>query len=164
MNKAKNYPGLFSPTVPTGGRKSTSSLHFTLANQEYHQKERIIYAIPFTRIAEQSVIVFRKLSEALKTDIVPEHHSKLDPAQETYVSRLVTENGDALLVVIMNVQLQESLFAANPSHCHRRYRLVDSIIILNESQTLPAAFLKSCLKVLQELPDEKDIHLTSSMG
>ena len=151
MNKAHTTPGLFSLTVPTGGGKTLSSLAFALAHRRCHQKERIIYAIPFTSIVEQTATVFRNLFDALETDVVLEHHCNIDPAQETYASRLATENWDAPLVVTTNVQLLESLFAAKPSRCRKLHRLVNSIIILDEAQTLPVEFLKPCLKVLQEL-------------
>ncbi|QDV19512.1 helicase Cas3 [Gimesia panareensis] len=151
MYKANDIPGLFSLTVPTGGGKTLSSLAFALAHRKYHQKERIIYAIPFTSIVEQTATVFRILFDELETDVVLEHHCNIDPTQETYASRLATENWDAPLVVTTNVQLLESLFATKPSRCRKLHRLVNSIIILDEAQTLPVEFLKPCLKVLQEL-------------
>ncbi|WP_417388664.1 CRISPR-associated helicase Cas3' [Gimesia sp.] len=151
LEKAEEAPGFFSLTVPTGGGKTLSSLAFALKHRRCHQKERIIYAIPFTSIVEQTADVFRNLFDTLDTDVVLEHHSNVDPEQEKYASRLATENWDAPLIVTTNVQLLESLFAAKPSRCRKLHRLINSIIILDEAQTLPVEFLKPCLKVLQEL-------------
>ena len=151
LEKAKEAPGFFSLTVPTGGGKTLSSLAFALKHRRCHHKERIIYAIPFTSIVEQTAGVFRNLFDNLDTDLVLEHHSNVDPDQEKYASRLATENWDAPLIVTTNVQLLESLFAAKPSRCRKLHRLINSVIILDEAQTLPVEFLKPCLKVLQEL-------------
>tara|TARA_R110002167_G_scaffold211254_3_gene415742 strand:- start:13151 stop:15475 length:2325 start_codon:yes stop_codon:yes gene_type:complete len=151
LEKAKESPGFFSLTVPTGGGKTLSSLAFALKHRRCHHKERIIYAIPFTSIVEQTAGVFRNLFDTLDTDLVLEHHSNVDPDHEKYASRLATENWDAPLIVTTNVQLLESLFAAKPSRCRKLHRLINSVIILDEAQTLPVEFLKPCLKVLQEL-------------
>ncbi|MAX35171.1 MAG: CRISPR-associated protein [Gimesia sp.] len=151
LEKAKESPGFFSLTVPTGGGKTLSSLAFALKHRRCHHKERIIYAIPFTSIVEQTAGVFRNLFDTLDTDLVLEHHSNVDPDQEKYASRLATENWDAPLIVTTNVQLLESLFAAKPSRCRKLHRLINSVIILDEAQTLPVEFLKPCLKMLQEL-------------
>ena len=151
LEKAIETPGFFSLTVPTGGGKTLSSLAFALKHRRCHHKERIIYAIPFTSIVEQTAGVFRNLFDTLDTDLVLEHHSNVDPDQEKYASRLATENWDAPLIVTTNVQLLESLFAAKPSRCRKLHRLINSVIILDEAQTLPVEFLKPCLKVLQEL-------------
>jgi CRISPR-associated endonuclease/helicase Cas3 len=153
---AELWPGLFALAVPTGGGKTLASLAFALEHARRHPKigfERVIYAIPFTSIIEQTAAIFRSVFDALGPDIVLEHHSNLDPDEErtTPRSRLAAENWDAPLVVTTNVQLFESLFAARPSKCRKLHRLVKSILILDEVQTLPVELLQPCLAVLREL-------------
>ena len=151
---ATDGTGLFSLMVPTGGGKTLSSLAFALDHAQTHGMDRVIYAIPFTSIVEQTADVFRNVFESLATyddPVVLEHHSNLEPSHETAQSRLASENWDARLVVTTNVQFFESLFASRPSHCRKLHRLVNSVIILDEVQTLPVTLLKPCLAVLREL-------------
>ena len=146
-NKARQAPGLFSLTVPTGGGKTLSSLAFALEHAVFHRKRRIIYAIPYTSIIEQTANVFR----GIFPDGVIEHHSNLDPEKETVKSRLAAENWDAPLIVTTNVQFFESLFAARTSRCRKLHNIVDSVVILDEAQLMPPEFLQPILNVMNLL-------------
>jgi len=146
-DKAKEAPGLFSLTVPTGGGKTLSSLAFALEHATLHGKRRIIYAIPYTSIIEQTANVFRDIFP----DTVVEHHSNLDPEKETAKSRLAAENWDAPLIVTTNVQFFESLFAARSSRCRKLHNIADSVVVLDEAQLLPPEFLQPILDVMNAL-------------
>jgi len=151
-------PGIFSLTVPTGGGKTLSSLAFALehaarqnnSGDEKQRIRRIIYAIPYTSIIEQTADIFREVFKGCP-DAVIEHHSNFEPDKETPKSRLATENWDAPLIVTTNVQLFESLFAAKTSRCRKLHNLVGSIVVLDEAQLLPPEFLQPILDTLNLL-------------
>lgn len=149
-SKAENAPGFYSLTVPTGGGKTLSSLTFAMNHALCHGKKRIVMAIPYTSIIEQTAQTYKNI---FGDDNVLEHHCSLDPDKQTEWARLAAENWDAPLIVTTNVQLFESLFAARTSACRKIHNLANSVIILDEAQMLPPEYLHPILSGLKALVD-----------
>lgn len=145
---AVHEPGVKRLNVPTGGGKTLSSLSYALRHAALHNLKRVIYVIPFTSIIEQTAREFR---EVLGENNVVEHHSSVPEESESEFNRFATENWDAPVVVTTGVQFFESLFASCNSRCRKVHNMAQSVIVLDEVQTLPPSLLGPCLAVLREL-------------
>lgn len=151
--KAKEAPGVYKLSVPTGGGKTLASLAFSLRHIRYNPElRRIIYVIPFTSIIEQNAKVF---SDVIGEHNVLEHHSNYDfekNDEKNYnIKKLSVENWDIPLVVTTNVQFFESIYGNKSSKLRKLHNVANSVIILDEVQMLPAEYLIPCAKALEEL-------------
>lgn len=143
--------GFYSLTVPTGGGKTLSSLLWAMKHVVNHVMNRIIIAIPYTSIIVQTAGL---LKEIFGEENVLEHHSNFNPdeikdqeAREKV--KLATENWDYPIIVTTNVQLFESMFSNRPSDCRKLHNIVNSVIILDEVQTLPTDFLQPIVDAMK---------------
>ncbi len=133
-----------------------SSLAFALEHtlQNDHNLRRVVVAIPYTSIIEQTADVYRKALGPLSETALVEHHTNLQPRHNTRSNQFGVENWDAPLICTTNVQLLESLFAYRTRGGFRAASCIDaarSVIVLDEAQTIPVELLKPTLAVLQEL-------------
>ena len=139
-------------TVPTGGGKTLSSMAFGLRHAVEQGMERVIVAIPYTSIVEQTAATLKAIFGA---ENVVEHHSNYDfhdlDDEEKAKQRLAIQNWDAPIVVTTNVQLFESLFSNKPGKSRKVHNMARSVVILDEAQTLPDELLKPSLAMLEEL-------------
>ena len=157
FEESTREPGFFSLTVPTGGGKTIASMVWALNHATKYGKKRIVIAIPYTSIIVQTAETLRKI---FGKENVLEHHSNVDyesrkedddPYESEMAMRLqlATENWDYPIVVTTNVQFFESMFSNRPSDCRKLHNLANSVIILDEAQTLPLEFLQPIVDGLQ---------------
>jgi CRISPR-associated endonuclease/helicase Cas3 len=182
LTAAKEEPGIFRLCVPTGGGKTRSGLAFALKHAKLHNKDRVIFAVPYTSIIDQTAQVYRdEIFQELGAAALLEHHSAIEPErqpsknkdrqeqqdeqlendenfqQERTQAKLATQNWDAKLIVTTTVQLFESLFSHKTGKCRKLHNIVNSVIVLDEVQTLPINLLSPIVAILQELVDRYNV-------
>lgn len=161
-------PGFYSLTVPTGGGKTLSSLVWALNHGIRYKKKRIIIAIPYTSIIVQTADVLKRI---FGEENVLEHHSciqisDVDDSNLNLQKKLAAENWDYPVIVTTNVQLFESIYANKPSKCRKLHNICNSILILDEVQTLPTEHLQPIvdgLRTYQKLFGVSVLFTTASM-
>lgn len=147
---SKSLPGIYRLAVPTGGAKTLSSMRYALHHAKIHKKKRIFYIAPYLSILEQNAQCFK---DAIKQeDLILEHHSNVifestniknagsenvDYEEVMNKHRHLSENWNSPIVLTTFVQFLNTLFAGSTSSIRRFHSLIDSVIIIDEIQSLP---------------------------
>ncbi|AUB82865.1 CRISPR-associated endonuclease Cas3'' [Candidatus Thiodictyon syntrophicum] len=158
---AEAATGCFTLTAPTGSGKTLAMLKFALEQAHRHGLRRVVLAVPFLTIIEQTARVYRAVFADFPEHFVLEHHSLAGLGAETAQAdaqppqererRLLAENWDAPIVITTNVQLLESLFSNRPSACRKLHNLMESVILFDEAQSLPVQLAVPTLAALSHL-------------
>ncbi len=140
---AKRECGIYHLSVPTGGGKTLASLRYALAAATEHQKKRIIFTIPLLSVLEQNAAVIREFIE--DDSLILEHHSNLvgesTKIDELDDNELLMETWDAPIIITTLVQLLNTLFLGKTTCVRRMQALADSVIIIDEVQSVPRKML-----------------------
>jgi CRISPR-associated helicase Cas3/CRISPR-associated endonuclease Cas3-HD len=166
LRAAEGEPGVYTLSAPTGSGKTLAMLALALRHAAKHGLCRVVVAIPFLTIIEQTARVYREiLLERFGPYFVLEHHNLVDTgdqeplpgidrdaeAENRRLARQLAENWDAPVVITTNVQILESLFSNRPSACRKLHRLARSVILFDEVQTLPVNLAVPTLGALSHL-------------
>ncbi len=137
--------GIYRLNVPTGAGKTLSSLRFALSHASIHNKQRIFYVIPLLAIIEQNAKVIR---DAVGDDsLILEHHSNILPddgkTDDNGINQreLLIQTWDSPIVITTLVQFLNTLFSDRTSCIRRFHSLCNSVIIIDEVQTVPGKLL-----------------------
>lgn len=140
---AEQPGGVYRLNVPTGAGKTLSSLRYALAHAAKWNKARIIFTAPLLTILEQNAQIIRDYVG--DDSIILEHHSNLARAKEDPeqldVWELLAEDWSAPIVITTLVQLLNTLFSGKTASIRRFQALSNSVIILDEVQTVPVKML-----------------------
>jgi len=140
---AEHPKGIYRLNVPTGGGKTLGSLRFALAHAEKHGMKRLIFTSPLLSILEQNASVIR---EYVGDDsLFLEHHSNVIQTEQTAEQlderELLIQNWDAPIIITTLVQLLNCMFDGRTSSIRRFQSLCDSVIVVDEVQTVPTKML-----------------------
>lgn len=140
---AENEPGLYRLDLPTGGGKTLAALRFAVLHASKNKLRRVFYVAPFLSIIEQNAGVIR--SAVGNSVPVLEHHSNLvreeSTTEQVAQTEYMQETWDAPMIITTFVQLLNTLFSSRMSSVRRFHALCESVIIIDEVQSLPSRML-----------------------
>lgn len=130
--------GICRMIVPTGGGKTLSSLRFAIHYCKKHGKDRIFYIAPYMSILEQNSDV---LKDIIGEEYFLEHHSdiiaRMENDEEIAEYELRSDKWDMPVIATTFVQFLNTLFSDSMDSVRRMHRLCNSVIIIDEVQSVP---------------------------
>ena len=140
---AERQPGIYRLSLPTGSGKTLSSLRYALAHASKYGKKHIIYAIPLLSILDQNATVIK--SAVGNNEMILEHHSNiiLDDTlpEECARQEFLMDTWDSPIIITTLVQLLNTMFDGRTSSIRRFHNLADSVIVIDEVQSVPTKML-----------------------
>lgn len=135
--------GIYCLPLPTGGGKTLSGLAYALEYCRQHpETERVIYVSPYISVTEQNAGVFR--DAVGEGEWILEHHSSVvrndENESEDYRAKRVSRydiNWEEPFICTTFVQFMNTLFSDRSESVRRMHRLVNSVVIIDEIQSMP---------------------------
>lgn len=134
--------GIYRLNLPTGAGKTLTSLRYALHHALAHNKKRIIFTMPLLSIIEQNAGIIHDYIG--NEELILEHHSNIvetDETDELDKRELLVESWDVPIIITTMVQLLNTLFAGKTANIRRMQALCNSIIVIDEVQTVPDKML-----------------------
>ncbi|MEM2484926.1 MAG: CRISPR-associated helicase Cas3' [Candidatus Caldarchaeum sp.] len=159
-------PRIVTVTAPTGGGKTLLGLSTALKLRAEVQKRtgvspRIIYVLPYINIIEQTHDVFHDVLSNEYGDVpislLLKHHHLYIPVSKISEDKtlddllLLVESWDSEIIVTTFVQLFETLLGTRNNMLKKFHKLHNSIIIVDEAQTLPVEYWRLVNEALSNL-------------
>lgn len=151
---------IYSLTLPTGLGKTITSFAVAQKIKEMLGTDckRIIITIPFTSIIDQNFEVYSRIVNSKNSDALLKHHHLAEPSYKVNDDELTPDKSQFLIetwqsgiVVTTFVQLLNSLFSNDKSLLIKLPNLANSIIILDEVQTIPYEYWQLVKRVFEVL-------------
>lgn len=171
---------IFSLNVPTGTGKTLTSLSVALKLRERLKNEegflpRIIYSLPFTSIIDQNYDVFNDVFNNPPSDLLLKHHhladvvyktkSEKNEEYDTNQAQFLIETWESEIIVTTFVQLFHTLLTNRNRSLKKFHKLANSIILLDEVQTIPIKYwllVREVFKTLTEVFNSYIILITAT--
>ena len=147
LNRGQNDgAGIYRLDVPTGAGKTKASLRYALHQMADGSKNKFIYVTAFLSVLEQNA---KEIKAIIGEEGVLEHHSNADIFNENskasnekedmeYVQKsfMVDAWEDSAILTTM-VQFFNTLFKGKSANLRRFSSLINSVIVIDEVQSLP---------------------------
>ncbi|HEL1253274.1 TPA: CRISPR-associated helicase Cas3' [Streptococcus equi subsp. zooepidemicus] len=140
--------GIYRLNLPTGAGKTNLSLRYATHQMVYQQKKHFFYVTPFLSVLEQNALAMKQV---IGEEGVLEHHSNVvreidnanqnnddtDEDRDSLQREYLIDSWDSPVVLTSMVQFFQTLFKTRSAHLRRFSSLMDSVVILDEVQSLP---------------------------
>ncbi|WP_230399443.1 CRISPR-associated helicase Cas3' [Novisyntrophococcus fermenticellae] len=146
--------GVFKLELPTGAGKTKAGLRYAITNAKRYERSRVFYVTAYLSVLEQNASDIR---EILQDDSsILEHHSNVvdekdikrdsesdkDDAEYHHISYL-KESWESPVILTTVVQLCNTFYKGKASNIRRFCKLINSVILLDEVQSLPLNILSN---------------------
>lgn len=170
--ESAQLPGIFTLTAPTGSGKTLAALRGGLVIRKRLQENwgvppRILYALPFINLIEQTVGVFERVlsghpefPKSPERFLLPHHHladvryrgeEEERPVREAL---LLAEDFESEVVVTTFVQVFHTLLGYENRMLKKFHNVIGSVLILDEPQQFPAEYWNALGWMLNLLKEE----------
>lgn len=142
--------GIYRLNLPTGAGKTLLSMLYATKQMKHKAKRRFFYITAFLSVLEQNA---KEVKDVLKDHSILEFHSNiidktsfnssdtknesLDESKANICKEYLTESFDAPVVLTTLVQFINTIFKGKSANIRRFSSLINSVIILDEVQSLP---------------------------
>lgn len=167
LEAAELADALLTLTAPTGSGKTLAMLGFAIRRAMLRGHRRIILALPYLSLLQEVVEIYKRLIRACypgedPREFLLEAHSMSDdhprrPEEDDRAEsarRKLVENWDAPFVLTTNVEFLESLHANRPMRCRKLHNIANSVVLMDEVQTLPRGLALPTLAALSTLAED----------
>src|SRR5699024_11119862 len=130
--------------MPVGSRKTYASLRYSIANSKQFHKSRVFYCTAFLSVLEQIAYLIK---DVWGDEYVLEHHSNIiedfegngdeEDEKEYQFYEYLKESWESPVVLTTIVQFSNTMFKHWSSNIRRFSKLINSVIIIDEIQSLP---------------------------
>ena len=166
---------VYSINLPTGLGKTYTGFLFALKVKEELQRKikkpvRIIYTLPFISIIDQTYDALKEIIEKAvgfsDSTLITKHHHLTELSYREGEKELpfdqakvLAEGWESEVVVTTMVQFFNALFPKNRSQALRFCRLSNSVVILDEVQTIPPDYWILIEELLKELSEKLNFYV-----
>ncbi|WP_304125730.1 CRISPR-associated helicase Cas3' [Methanosphaera cuniculi] len=166
-----DHDKIFSITLPTGSGKTLSAFSFSLKLREKIEKQynftpKIVYSLPFLSIIDQNEKVIKDVltnaNYQLTSDIITKHTSTADinyrttkdEELEINKSELLIEGWNSEITITTFYQLFHTIFSNKNKTLRKIHNIANSIIILDEIQTIPIKYWTLINKTIKKISEK----------
>lgn len=170
---SKKYDkGAYKLDMPVGTGKTYAGLRYAIGNANQFKKRRVFYITAFLSVLEQNANSIREL---LGNDFILEHHSNIiqehdaieeeQDKREYEIGEYLKESWETPIILTTLVQLSNTMFKGRAANIRRFSKLINSVIIIDEIQSLPTKAIYNfnlMMNFLAKIMNATIIHSTAT--